>query len=341
VKTGIRHQAVGNSKKTKVIGLALCAILFVLCVPASAPAQPKKTARIGYLGSTAATSAADMKLFRMRLTELGYIEGQNIAIEYRAFDGKVERLQDLATEFIRLNPDVIVSVGNEATLALKNATTNIPIVMVSTSDAVQRGFVASLARSGGNVTGLTSTGPDINGKRLELLKEILPKLSRVAVFMSSSGVDYAQVLKELDIAAGAMGMKLQHMDIQVATDFTNAFRSAAEGHAEAALVRVSAPILDPQRKQFAELAVKNRLPVMYERAEEVKAGGLISYGVSNADLYRRAATYVDKILKGTKPAELPVEQPTKFEFIINLKTAKQIGLTIPPNILARADRVIR
>ena len=317
--------------------------LIVVALGVSAEAQqPTKVPRVGYLINSPLAASADFQdAFRQGLRDLGYIEGKNIVIEWRSGEQGRDRQRAIAAEFVRLNVDVIVAGGSGDIRAAKEATSTIPIVMVIGGDVIGSGFVASLARPGGNLTGLSTLRPELMGKRLELLKEILPKLSRVAVFMSSSGVDYAQVLKELDVAAGAMGMKLQHMDIQIAADFNSAFRAAAEGHAEAALVRVSAPILDPQRKQFIELAVKNHLPAMYERAEEVKAGGLISYGVNNADLYRRAATYVDKILKGAKPADLPVEQPTKFEFIINLKTAKQIGLSIPPNVLVRADRVIR
>jgi len=317
--------------------------LIVVALGVSAEAQqPTKVPRVGYLINSPLAASADFQdAFRQGLRDLGYIEGKNIVIEWRSGEQGRDRQRAIAAEFVRLNVDVIVAGGSGDIRAAKEATSTIPIVMVIGGDVIGSGFVASLARPGGNLTGLSTLRPELMGKRLELLKEILPKLSRVAVFMSSSGVDYAQVLKELDVAAGAMGMKLQHMDIRVTADFTSAFRAAAEGHAGAALVRVSAPILDPQRKQFVELAVKNRLPAMYERAEEVKAGGLISYGVSNADLYRRAAVYVDKILKGAKPADLPVEQPTKFEFIVNLKAAKQIGLTIPPTVLARADKVMK
>ena len=325
----------------KIVFLALSAMLFALCFSVQAQ-QPAKVPRIGYLTNSPLGASAEFQdAFRQGLRDLGYIEGKNIIIEWRSGEQSRERQRASAAELVRLKVDIIVAVGSGDIRAAKEATSTIPIVMVIGGDVIGSGFVASLARPGGNITGLSTLRPELMGKRLELLKEILRKLSRVAVFMSSSGLDYAQVLKELDVAAGAMGMKLQHMDIQVAADFDSAFRAAAKGHAEAALVRVSAPILDPQRKQVVELAVKNRLPAMYERAEEVKAGGLISYGVSNADLYRRAATYVDKILKGRTPADLPVEQPTKFELVINLKAAKQIGLTIPPNVLARADKVIR
>jgi len=213
--------------------------------------------------------------------------------------------------------------------------------MASDNDPVGNGFVASLARPGGNITGLSQLSPELSGKRLEILKEVIPKLSRVAVFSTSTGVGNAQVMKEIDLAAAAFGVKLQHLDVLTTKDIEPAFRAAVKGRADAVLENMSGPIRSAARKELAELAVKNRLPVMRERPEHVEAGGLMSYGVNLLNLDRRAATYVDKILKGTKPADLPVEQPTKFEFIINLKAAKQIDLTIPPNVLARADRVIK
>jgi putative tryptophan/tyrosine transport system substrate-binding protein len=275
------------------------------------------------------------------LRELGYIEGKNIVIEWRSGEGKRDRQPALAGELARLKVDVIVTVGSGDTRAAKEATATIPIVMIQAGDPVGAGFVASLARPEGNITGLSNLRPELSGKRLELLKEIVPKLSQVAVFPSSISPDHAQVLKELDLAAGPLGVKLQYLDIRSPKDFETAFQAAAKGRAEAVLVRVPGPILSPRRTEVAALAVKHRLPVMYERAAEVEAGGLMSYGVIITDLHRRAATYVDKILKGRSPAELPVEQPTKFELIVNLKAAKQIGLTLPPNVLARADRVIR
>jgi putative ABC transport system substrate-binding protein len=242
---------------------------------------------------------------------------------------------------VRLKVDVIVTVGLGDTRAAKEATATIPIVMVQGGDAVGSGFVASLARPGGNITGLSTLRPELSGKRLELLKEIVPRLSRVAVFMSSTSQDYAQVLKELDLAAGALKVKLQYLDVLNPKDIETAFRAAVKERADAILFRVPATFLSSQKPQIAALAVKSRLPAIYEGAEYVEAGGLMTYGVNETDLHRRAATYVDKILKGRKPADLPVEQPMKFEFIINLKAAKQIGLTIPPNVLVRADKVIK
>ena len=241
---------------------------------------------------------------------------------------------------MRLKVDVIVTAGPSATRPAKEATVTIPIVMAHDNDPVGNGFVASLARPGGNITGLSTLAPEINGKQLELLKEIVPRLSRVAVLGTSTDPGNAQALRETELAAGAFRVQLQYLDVLDPKDIETAFRAASKGRADAVLVLAS-PVSISHRTQLADLAVKSRLPVIYHRRAFVEAGGLMSYGVSIADLDRRAATYVDKILKGAKPADLPVEQPTKFEFIINLKAAKQIGLTIPPNVLARADRVIR
>jgi putative tryptophan/tyrosine transport system substrate-binding protein len=312
----------------------------LMCIARFAEAQQPKIPRIGYLTNASLTSAR-RENFRQGLRELGYVEGKNIVIEWRTGEGNLDRQRALAAELVHLKVDVIVAVGSGDIRAVREATTAIPIVMVLGGDPVGSGFVASLARPSGNITGLATLRPELSGKRLELLKEIVPRLSRVAVFVSSISQDYAQVSKELDLAAGPLGVKLQYLDIAEPKDFESAFQAAAKGRAEAVLVRVQSPVINPQRTQVAKLAAKSRLPSIYEGAEEVEAGGLMSYGVSFADLHRRAAIYVDKILKGAKPADLPVEQPTKFEFIINLKAAKQIGLTIPPNVLARADKVIR
>ena len=324
----------------KTVFLALSAMLFALCVPVSAQ-QPTKVTRIGYLVGPSTASSARYEAFRQGLRELGYVEGKNIVIEWRSSEGNRDRQRALVAELLRLKVDVIVAVGGGDIRIAKEATTTIPIVMVQGGDPVGSGFVTSLARPGGNITGLAILRPELSGKRLELLTEIVPRLSRVALFASSASPEHPQVLKEAELAAGALGVKLQSLDIRSPKDFETSFQAALKGRAEAILVRVRGPILSPHRKEFAELAVKNRLPVIYEGAEEVEAGGLMSYGVNFPDLYRRAAVYVDKILRGTKPADLPVEQPMKFELIINLKAAKQIGLTIPPNVLARADKVIR
>jgi putative tryptophan/tyrosine transport system substrate-binding protein len=325
----------------KIFALALGALLFALCVPAEAQ-QAAKVPRIGYLtNSPFSAGAARYEAFRQGLRDLGYVERKNIVIEWRSGEGSRARQRALAAELVRLKVDVIVAGGTGDIRAAKEATAAIPIVMINPGDAVGSGLVASLARPGGNITGLASLRPELSGKRLELLKEIVPKLSRVALFATSDSADHARVVKEVEVAAGAFGVKLQFLDIRSPKDFEAAFQAALKERAEAVLVRVPGPILDPQRRQVVELAVKSRLPVIYEDAGEVEAGGLVSYGSDRTEPYRRAAVYVDKILKGAKPADLPVEQPTKFEFVINLKTAKQIGLTIPPNVLARADRVIR
>jgi len=303
--------------------------------------QSAKIPRIGYLVGPSTANSARYEAFRQGLRELGYVEGKNIVIEWRSNEGNRERQRALVAELLRLKVDIIVAVGGGDVGIAKEATATIPIVMVQGGDPVGSGFVASLARPGGNITGLATLRPELSGKRLELLKEVAPKLSRVALFASSASPEHAQVLKEAELAAGTLAVKLQFLDIRSPKDFETSFQAALKARAEAILVRVRGPILSPYRKEFAELAVKNRLPAIYEGAEEVEAGGLMSYGVNFPDLYRRAATYVDKILKGTKPADITVEQPTKFEFIINLKAAKQIGLTIPPNVLARADKVIK
>jgi putative tryptophan/tyrosine transport system substrate-binding protein len=324
----------------KILCFVLCAILFAHWVPAQAQ-QLTKVPRIGYLtGASLSAMSARTEAFRQGLRELGCVEGKNIVIEYRYGDGKTDRLNQLTAELVRLNVDVIVTGGSPATLSAKEATVTIPIVMASDADPVGSGVVASLARPGGNITGLSTLATEISGKRLELLKEIVPRLSRVAVFGTSTYPGNAQALKEMELATGAFGVKLQYLDVLDPKDIGTAFREASKGRADAVLVLASS-VLFSQRTQIADLVLKSRVPAIYPGAEYVEDGGLMSYGVSVADLYRRAATYVDKILKGAKPADLPVEQPKKFEFTINLKAAKQIGLTIPPNVLARADKVIR
>ena len=324
----------------KVIGLLLSTMLFALSSPAHAQ-QPKKVPRIGFLNAppTAAISAR-VDAFRQGLRELGYVEGKNIVIEYRSAEGKTDRVPDLAAELARLKVDVIVSSGPTSTHQAKKATSTIPIVMAFDDDPVGNGLVASLTRPGGNITGLATLSPEISGKQLEILKETIPSLSRVAVLGTSARPGTAQGLRETELAAGSLGVRLQYLDVVSSKDIEPAFREASKGRADAVLV-LGSPVLNSQRKQILDLVVKSRLPATYSRPEYVEEGGLMTYGVSISDLFRRTATYVDKILKGAKPAELPVEQPIKFEFIINLKAAKQIGPTIPPNVLARADKVIR
>jgi putative tryptophan/tyrosine transport system substrate-binding protein len=316
-------------------------IIALMCVGAIAEAQqPTKIPRIGYLGSSFLSSAERVKAFRQGLRELGYVEGKNIVIEYRYAEENLSGQPALAAELVRLKLDIIVTAGAGSTRAAKEATSTIPIVMAQDPDPVGNGFVASLARPGGNITGLSSAGADLAGKRLELLREILPKLSRVAVIGTSTNPGNVSALRETELAAKAFKVQLQFLDVLSPKDIESAFRAAIKGRADAVLV-LNSPVSSSRQKEIAELAVKSRLPAFYNRSEYVEDGGLMSYGVSFTDLGHRAATYVDKILKGRKPADIPVEQPTKFDFINNLKAAKQIGLTIPPNVLARADRVIK
>jgi putative tryptophan/tyrosine transport system substrate-binding protein len=325
--------------KAKILVYALPALILAAIHIAEAR-QAKKVPRIGYLTAASASAMVPRaNAFRQGLRELGYVEGKNILIEYQYADGKLDRLPALAAELVRLNVDIIVSGGPAATRPAREATSTIPIIMAQDGDPVGNGFVASLAQPGGNITGLSTVAPEMSGKRLELLKEIMPKLSRVAVFGNSSDPGNARVLKETELAAAAFGLKVQYIEVVSLADIETAFRSASKGRADAVLL-IPNPILTPHRAMVADLAVKSRLPVIYD-TQYVEAGGLMTYGVNLPDLDRRAATYVDKILKGAKPADLPVEQPTKFEFIINLKAAKQIGLTIPPNVLARADKVLK
>jgi putative ABC transport system substrate-binding protein len=267
------------------------------------------------------------------------VEGKNIVIELRSADGKVDRLPALAGELVHLKVAVIVTSGGAPTRRAKEATSTIPIVMTNDPDPVGDGFVASLARPGGNITGLSTFAPELSGKRLEILREVVPKLSRVAILGSSSATGYVQTLKEIEPVAKAFKMQLQFLDVLHAKDMETAFRAASTGRAQAILTLNSA-ILGSQRVQIAGLAVKERLPVMYHQGDFVEAGGLMSYAANIPDLNRRAASYVDKILKGAKPADLSVEQATKFELVINLKTAKALALNIPPSLLLRADQVI-
>ncbi len=320
---------------------AYCLLCFLLTVSLVEAQQLTKVARIGFLLAVSpSAAAARTEAFRQGLRELGYVEGKNIVLESRYAEEKLDRLPALAAELVRLKVDVIVTAGGQATRAAKQATPTIPIVMTNDPDPVGSGFIASLARPAGNITGLSTLAPELSGKRLELLGEVVPKLSRVAIVGTSTQPGHAQAIKELELAAREFKVQIQHLDVLKSKDIETAFRAAAKGRADGVLTLTS-PILRSQRAQLADLAVKNRIPAIYNDIQFVEAGGLIFYGVSFLDLDRRAATYVDKILKGRQPADLPVEQPTKFEFVINLKAAKQIGLTIPPNVLARADRVIR
>jgi putative ABC transport system substrate-binding protein len=302
--------------------------------------QPAKVRRIGYLGLNTATNPGRFDAFRQGLRQLGYTEGKDIIFEIRNADGKLDRLNELAAELVRLRVDVIVTRGPAPTRAAKAATSTIPIVMTQDPDPVGNGFVASLAKPGGNITGLSTLAPEISGKQLELLKETVPKLSRVAVFGTSTVPGHALQLREIGLAAGPLSVQLQSLDVLGPKDIETAFRAASDQRAEALIV-LGGAILAGQRTRIVEFAVKSRLPAIYSTPGAVDAGGLMSYGVNQIDLDRRASTYVDKILKGAKPADLPVEQPKKFDFVVKLKAAKQIGLTIPPNVLVRADRVIK
>jgi len=326
---------------------ALCllgALLLALSFPAQAQ-QPGKIARIGFVSGPGdpKTPGPLVEAFRQGLRDLGYIEGKNILVEYRYAEGDLERIPGLVAELVQLKVDVLVSGNLPAIRAARQATKTIPIVMVTSVDPVAAGIVDSLARSGGNITGLTRLTRDLSGKRLELLTEVVPGISRVGVLWDAtvprSGPAIA--FKEYEAAAPPLKIQLRSLEVRSPNpDFEGAFRAAAKGRVRA-LITVRGALLNRYPKRIADLAIKNRLPSMCEGSEYVEAGGLVSYAASDIDHYRRAATYVDKILKGAKPADLPVEQPTKFELVINLKAAKQIGLTIPPNVLARADKVIR
>ena len=327
-------------KKTAALSILVAVILLAVAGMAQAQ-QPARVPRIGFqLDSPASVLAARIEAFRQGLRELGYVEGKNIIIEWRSSEGKVERRSEIAAELVRLKVDVIVSGGGTITRVLKQATSTIPIVMGQDIDPVGSGFVASLAQPGGNITGLAALAPEMSGKQLEILKEIVPRLSRVAIIGNSTNPGDAQALRETVLAAGSFDIYLRYLDVQDSKDIEPVIGAAAKGRAQALLV-LGNPILNLQRQQVVDLAAKHRLPATYPRPEYIEAGGLTYYGTNYNDLFRRAATYVDKILKGAKPADLPVEQPIKFELVVNLKTAKQIGLTIPPNVLARADRVIK
>jgi len=326
--------------KRKFLRSVLCALFMAFCVPVRAQ-QAGNVPRIGYLSdSSLSTLAPRVEAFRQGLRELGYIEGKNITIEWRDAKGNFDRVRELAADLVRVRVDVLVSPGPSATRVLREATSTIPIVMAQDSDPVGNGFALSLARPGRNITGLATLAPEMAGKQMELLREISPKITRVAIIGNSNNPGDAQALRQTIIAAGSIDVFLRYLDVPDIKDIETIFQTAAKARAEALLV-LGNPILNAHRKQIVDLAAKHRLPATYGRPEFVEAGGLMYYGTNYNDLSRRAATFVDKILKGAKPADLPIEQPTKFEFIINLKAAKQIGLKIPSKVLARADLVIR
>ena len=337
--------------KRRGIGIIAVLLISILTPPLAAEAQQAgKVHRIGFLSPSSRSDPErlaspfgerGLAAFRQGLRDLGYVEGQNIAIEYRWAEGRFERLPDLAAELVRLKVDVIVSVVTQATLAAKNATGTIPIVLVAAGDPLGSGLVANLARPGGNVTGPSSMYGDLAGKQLELLKETVPKVSRVAVLWNpANAVWQAQMLRQTEIAARALGLQVQLLEARGPDELEGAFAAMTRERVSALLVQVDV-IFALHARRIADLAAKRRVPAMYGSREHVETGGLMSYAPNIPDLFRRAATYVDKILKGAKPADLPVEQPTKFELVINLKTAKALGLKIPQSVLIRADEVIQ
>jgi putative tryptophan/tyrosine transport system substrate-binding protein len=331
-----------RKQMSRKIFVWLLATLLLGTVYAAAQ-QSTKIPRIGIVAG--GDPSPQVEAFRQGLRDLGYIEGKNILVEYRNHEGKVDRVPGLVAELVQLKVDVLVLSLLRAIRAAKQVTKTIPIVMVTTADPVATGLVASLARPGGNVTGLTRLTRELSGKRLELLKEVVPRITRVGILwdatFAAEASGSATALKEYEAAAPVLKLQLQSLEVRAPNlDLEGAFQAAVQGRTSA-LITVRGPVLSPHSKKIADLAIKNRLPSMCEASNYVEAGCLMSYSTSDTESFRRAATYVEKILKGAKPAELPIEQPTKFEFVINLKTAKQISLTIPPNVLARADRVIK
>jgi len=330
-----------EKQMNKKIAVFVCAAAILASVHLAEAQQAGKVHRIGLLSSsTPSLHASRLDALRQGLRDLGYVEGQNIVIESRYAEGKLDRLPNLAAELVRLKVDVIVVGGTRATRDAKQTTGTIPIVVGGAGDLVRAGLVRSLAYPGGNVTGVSNLAPDLNGKRLGLVKEAIPKAIRVAAFLNPDNPGYETSLKEIENDARVLGITLQSLEVRSPNNFESAFGAATKGRADALCVMADA-MFNSHLTRIVESAAKNRLPAIYDRNDFVEAGGLMSYGVNRADLYRRAAYYVDKILKGVKPADLPVEQPTKFELVINLKTAKNLGLTIPPEVLMRADKVIK
>ena len=341
-QSGNRKSKIQNLKWA---GFLAIVVLLVGCVGMAEAQQPKKVPRIGFISGPGdpKTPGPLVEAFRQGLRDLGYIEGKNIQVEYRYAEGNLKRIPGLVAELVELKVDVLVTGNLPAVRAAKQATKTIPIVMVLSVDPVATGIVDSLARPGGNITGLSRLTRDLSGKRLELLKETVPGISRVGALWDATvpASGPAIAFKEYETAASPQKIQLQSLEVRSPNpDLEGAFQAAAKGHA-GALITIRGALLNRYPKRIADLAIKNRLPSMNEGSEYVEAGGLVSYAASDADQYRRSATYVDKILKGAKPADLPVEQPMKFELVINLKTAKQIGLTIPQSVLYRADKVIK
>jgi ABC-type uncharacterized transport system substrate-binding protein len=324
------------SRQWSVVGITLCAMLFALCVSAEAQ-QPTKFPHVGFLGPG---YLGRFDSFRQALQELGYLEGRNIVLEPRSAEGNVDSIPTLVAELVQLKVAVIVTVGTPATIAAKRSTPTIPIVMINAADPVRAGLVASLARPGGNITGLSSLEVDLSGKRLELLKEAFPKLAHVSVVWNLEDRSMTLVAKQIQAAAPPLGVTVQPMGVRNPNDFDSVFLKMAHNRPDA-IYTIADRLTRLHVKRILEFAMKSKIPTMFNSGEYGEDGSLMTYGPNRLEASRRAAVYVDKILKGAKPADLPVEQPTKFELMINLKTAKQIGVTIPPNVLARADRVIR
>jgi putative tryptophan/tyrosine transport system substrate-binding protein len=334
----MRHQATGNSKKVKVIGVVLSAVLFALCLRAQAE-QPTRIAKIGWLSARPGLTEAQKIIVRM-LGDLGYVSGKNVTFEFRYADNKLDRFPALAEDLVRLKVDVLVTPGTAGALALKNATKTIPIVFLDVTDPVATGLVDSLARPGGNATGFSSIEADLAGKRLELIKEAVPGISRIAVLWNPNDPSSQQQWKESQKPAQKLGLQLYSLEVSSADKLENSFKKATQVRS-AALFVISNALAASNQKRLADLAAKYRLPAVYPQINFVISGGLISYGPDQTERYRRVAAMIDKILNGSKPTELPVEQPTKFELVINLKAAKQIGLTIPQSVLYQADKVIK
>jgi len=337
-----RTPSVDSEVPMRLIGLVILAISLAVAPLAADAQEAGKIPRIGFLAAASRPDRAPMRdPFVQGLGELGWVEGKDVAIEYRYADGRADRLSELAAELVRLKVDLILATSTGVAVAAKNATSTIPIVVTAMSNPVELGLVASIARPGGNVTGLSySLDLEIFSKQLELLKETVPKVRRVAILSNPANPAHPGVIKSVKVAARSLGVQLQLLEARGLNEFEGAFAAMARERAGALLV-VADPVFDFHRTRLAELAAKNRLPAIYASRTETEAGGLMSYGVDLRDNFRRAATYVDKILKGAKPADLPVEQPTKFELVINAKTAKALGLTIPPSILVRADEIIQ
>jgi putative tryptophan/tyrosine transport system substrate-binding protein len=333
---GERSRTIQNRK---LMGIVALVITLAMCWAVAEAQQSKKVPRIGLLAGGRGLGVAG-DAFRQALRELGWVENRTIAIETQLAEVNLDKLPQLAADLVRLKVAVIVADGDLAIQAARQATSTIPIVLIAVGDPVTEGFVASLARPGRNLTGLTSISADLSGKRLELVKEIFSKASRVNVLWNPANSSNVLEFKAMEAAARALGLKLQSLEVRVRQDFRSAFAAAARDRSSALIV-LRDPLIDSEHFQILDFAIDKRLPLIHGESQFVEAGGLMSYGPSRIELFRRAANYVDKILKGAKPAELPVEQPTKFELIINLKTVKQIGMTIPPNVLVRADRVIK